>query len=118
MQPKRNGPQGKKSITDEIDKLRQRREDRKTKEDRKAQIGNPSQDSNKVMDIEYEKMILKKKNEIFQIEPQHVYILIKNSLSILQMKTQRLLYLSVRDHYQKKNSPMEKLTVYPALILE
>ena len=26
MQPKRNGPQGKKSITDEIDKLRQRRE--------------------------------------------------------------------------------------------
>ena len=67
MQPKRNGPQGKKSITDEIDKLRQRREDRKTKEDRKAQIGNPSQDSNKVMDIEYEKMILKKKNEIFQI---------------------------------------------------
>lgn len=118
MQQKRNGPQGKKSITDEIDKLRQRREDRKTKEDRKAQIGNPSQDSNKVMDIEYEKMILKKKNEIFQIEPQHVYILIHNYISILQMKTQRSLSSSVRDHYQRKNSQMEKLTVFLVLILE
>ena len=75
MQPKRNVAQGKKSITDDIEKLRQRREDRKIKEDRKGQVGNPGQESNKTMDIEYEKMILKKKNEIFQKEPKYVKFL-------------------------------------------
>ena len=75
MQPKRNVAQGKKSITDDIEKLRQRREDRKIKEDRKGQVGNPGQESNKTMDLEYEKMILKKKNEIFQKEPKYVKFL-------------------------------------------
>ncbi|MCQ2818865.1 MAG: hypothetical protein MJ252_16490 [archaeon] len=71
MSKKGNGP-GKKSIAEQIESLRQRREDRKLKEDKKV-LGNQGVDNIKVMDVEYEKMIKKKRYELYQSQPEEVY---------------------------------------------
>ena len=59
----------KKSIAEDMENLRQRREDRKLNQEKRGMT--PSE-MGKMMDIDYERMIKKKKSEIFQYEPnQH-----------------------------------------------
>ena len=99
MQPKRNNVVNKKNIADDLEKMRQRREDRKNKEDRKNQLANASQETNRIMDIEYEKMSRQKKLDLFLYEPQPVitfntyitYNSLYNFNSISQEKTQKYL---------------------------
>ena len=65
MQGKR--PYQKKSIAEYMENLRQRREDRKLAQEKRGMT--PSE-MGKMMDIDYERMIRKKKAEIFQYEPK------------------------------------------------
>ena len=64
MQGKR--PYQKKSIAEDMENLRQRREDRKLAQEKRGMT--PSE-MGKMMDIDYERMIRKKKAEIYQYEP-------------------------------------------------
>ena len=57
----------KKSIAEDMENLRQRREDRKLNQEKRGMT--PSE-MGKMMDIDYERMIRKKKAEIFQYEPK------------------------------------------------
>ena len=65
MQGKR--PYQKKTIAEDMENLRQRREDRKLAQEKRGMT--PSE-MGKMMDIDYERMIRKKKAEIFQYEPK------------------------------------------------
>lgn len=58
----------KKSIADDIEKMRQRREDRKNKNDDKNKY-----DQGKFCDQDYEKLIRKKKRE-FDVDPEEVVL--------------------------------------------
>ena len=59
-----------KSIQDEIDNLKKRRDDRKIKENRKMGAANNNHEYiGKAMDKDYEKMIRYKKADIFEYEP-------------------------------------------------
>jgi hypothetical protein len=64
-----NGKKG--GIAEEIEKLKQRREERKYKEDKKGQVQGGVNEG-KTMDSDFEKMMKKKKQEIFQNEPENV----------------------------------------------
>ena len=52
----------KKNISEDIENLRQRREERKIKEEKRSQ-----ENQGKTMDIDYEKMIQKKKTELSKL---------------------------------------------------
>ena len=59
-----------KSVQDEIDSMKKRRDDRKIKENRKnGNMNNNHEYIGKAMDKDYEKMIRYKKSEIFAYEP-------------------------------------------------
>ena len=78
---------GKKSIAEEMEILRQRREERKNREEKRA---NPQFISNnemgKTMDADYEKMIRKKKTEIYQNKPALHTTSDKTKISVLVRK--------------------------------
>lgn len=68
----------KGGIADEIAQLKQRREDRKNKEEKKNQMANLNNyDKMKMSDEIFEKMMCKKKAEIYKGQPSQV----KNSIS-------------------------------------
>lgn len=68
----------KGGIADEIAQLKQRREDRKNKEEKKNQMANlNNNDKMKMSDEIFEKMMRKKKAEIYKGQPSQV----KNSIS-------------------------------------
>ena len=59
-----------KSVQDDIDNLKKRREERKAKENRKMALSNNNHESvGKYMDKDYEKMIRLKRSDIYSIEP-------------------------------------------------
>lgn len=60
------GKGGAQKVTDDMEKMRQRREDRKYRENKKGQGNKPQQEIGNIMDVEYEKMIRKKKMEIYE----------------------------------------------------
>lgn len=69
----------KGGIADEIAQLKQRREDRKTKEEKKNQMANQgNNDKMKISDEIFEKMMRKKKAEIYKGQPSQVYIYLYN----------------------------------------
>ena len=60
-----------KSVQDDIDNLKKRREERKAKENRKMALSNANHESlGKYMDKDYEKMIRIKRSEIYSFEPE------------------------------------------------
>ena len=60
-----------KSVQDDIDNLKKRREERKAKENRKMALSNANHDTmGKYMDKDYEKMIRIKRSEIYSSEPE------------------------------------------------
>jgi kinesin family protein 2/24 len=59
-----------KSVQDEIDNLKKRRDERKNKENRKINANNNHEFIGKAMDKDYEKMIRNKKADIFEYEPE------------------------------------------------
>ena len=63
----------KKNISEDIENLRQRREERKIKEEKRSQ-----ENQGKTMDIDYEKMIQKKKTELYKL-PINKHKSIENS---------------------------------------
>ena len=78
---------GKKSIAEEMEILRQRREERKNREEKRV---NPqfisNNDTGKTMDADYEKMIRKKKIEIYQNKPALHTTSDKTKISVLVRK--------------------------------
>ena len=78
---------GKKSIAEEMEILRQRREERKNREEKRV---NPqfisNNDTGKTMDADYEKMIRKKKTEIYQNKPALHTTSDKTKISVLVRK--------------------------------
>ena len=78
---------GKKSIDEEMEILRQRREERKNREEKRV---NPqfisNNDTGKTMDADYEKMIRKKKIEIYQNKPALHTTSDKTKISVLVRK--------------------------------
>ena len=58
-----------KSVQDEIDNMKKRRDERKIKESRKIAANNNHEFIGKVMDKDYEKMIRNKKSDIYSYEP-------------------------------------------------
>ena len=71
-QNKKNSVPGKKlGIADEIDKLNQRREDRKNKGPNDDRKGSEKVDNGKLCDAEYENMIRKKKLS-YHTDPENV----------------------------------------------
>ena len=59
-----------KSVQDDIDNLKKRREERKAKENRKMALSNNNHETvGKYMDKDYEKMIRLKRSDIYSIEP-------------------------------------------------
>ena len=59
-----------KTVQDDIDNLKKRREERKAKENRKMALSNNNHESvGKYMDKDYEKMIRLKRSDIYSIEP-------------------------------------------------
>lgn len=71
---KKNANQNKKvGIAEEIAQLKQRRDDRKMKEDKKNQLANQSNNEKmKISDEIFEKMMRKKKAEIYKGNPSQV----------------------------------------------
>ena len=59
-----------KSIQDDIDNMRKRRDERKIKESRKIAANNNHEFIGKAMDKDYEKMIRNKKSDIYSYEPE------------------------------------------------
>ena len=59
-----------KSVQDEIDNLKKRRDERKNKENRKIIANNNHEFIGKAMDKDYERMIRNKKADIFEYEPE------------------------------------------------
>ena len=89
-----------KTVQDEIDNLKKRRDDRKNKENRKMSLANNNHEFiGKAMDKDYEKMIRYKKADIF---------LPMNLILIQMLIIQRYLLLSEKDLYQKRKYQMEK----------
>lgn len=77
---KKNSVMKKGSITDDIEKLKQRRDDRKHKNySNDGKGGNPQNEINKACDADYEKLMKKKKIE-FDQEPNEVIPQFNNSL--------------------------------------
>ena len=65
MQQKNKG----KSVQDDLDNLKKRRDERKTKENRKITSNNNHEFIGKAMDKDYEKMIRYKKDDMYSYEP-------------------------------------------------
>ena len=59
-----------KSVQDDIDNMRKRRDERKIKESRKIAANNNHEFIGKAMDKDYEKMIRNKKSDIYSYEPE------------------------------------------------
>ena len=67
-----NKPTRRKTIQEDLDNLKKRRDDRKIKEDKKGIFNisdNPIENSPKTMDKDYLKMIRNKKSDIYEYEP-------------------------------------------------
>jgi kinesin family protein 2/24 len=78
---------GKKSIAEEMEILRQRREERKNREEKRANPQFiPNNEVGKTMDADYEKMIRKKKTEIYQNKPALHTTSDKSKISVIVRK--------------------------------
>lgn len=62
------------SVSEDIERLKQRREDRKTKNNEDKISEKKSEDNGKACDAYYEKL-MKKKKDAFNVEPDRVKIL-------------------------------------------
>lgn len=66
----------KATISEDMEKMRVRREERKIKEERKVHNANNNQsESNRPFDVDYEKMIRKKRADLYQSVPSNVLFL-------------------------------------------
>lgn len=73
MFPQKNAfNNNKQSIINDIEKLHQRRENNKIKEEKKASNVLNQKDNMKPFDVDYAKMITKKQTEIYQNSPKEV----------------------------------------------
>jgi hypothetical protein len=101
----------KGTITEEIEKLKQRRDDRKHKKDTTEEKKSNQVDNGKC-DAEYENLI-KKKKHVFNQKPENVKL---NNFSTFQAKIPRFLYWFEKDPFLRKKSVWVKLTVLHRLI--
>ena len=76
-----------KSVQDEIDNMKKRRDERKIKENRKTAIANNNHEFiGKAMDKDYEKMIRNKKADIYSYEPEPHYDIDNSKIFVVVRK--------------------------------
>ena len=76
-----------KSVQDEIDNMKKRRDERKIKENRKIAIANNNHEFiGKAMDKDYEKMIRNKKADIYSYEPEPHYDIDNSKIFVVVRK--------------------------------